>query len=102
MRWFSATSTKEKTGLAETSGSLTKDRRKSEILYLGRNNFMHLNRLWANWLESSFAAKYMETLVDAFIVRQQCFSVAKVANSTLHFIRKHRASKLWKVICQQW
>ena len=57
MRWFSATSTKEKTGLAETSGSLTKDRRKSEILYLGRNNFMHLNRLWANWLESILAEK---------------------------------------------
>lgn len=70
MRWFRGTSTGEKIGLAEAPGSLTKDKKKCEILHLGRNNSMHQNRLWANWLESSFAGKDVETLVDAFIIRQ--------------------------------
>lgn len=46
-------------------GNLVKfNKRKCEVLHLGRNNSMHQNMLGAAWLKNSFAERVLEVLVD--------------------------------------
>ncbi|KAK4827639.1 hypothetical protein QYF61_019849 [Mycteria americana] len=54
---------------------------KSEVLHMVGNNLMHQYRLGADWLESSFAEKDLEVLVDKkWNMSQQCAPVTKRAS----------------------
>ena len=55
---------------------------------------MHLDRLMINWLESSFAEKVIEVLVDTRLNRSQKYALgAKKVNSLLGCIRQSTASR---------
>ncbi|PKU46139.1 hypothetical protein llap_3551 [Limosa lapponica baueri] len=72
---------------------------KSKILHLGKNNHMHQYMLGADQLESSFAKKDPEVLVDTKLkMSQQLAPAAKAANSILGCIRRNAASRLREVI----
>ncbi|KFV80683.1 hypothetical protein N308_11091, partial [Struthio camelus australis] len=72
---------------------------KCRVLHLRRNNPMPQDRLGADLLKSSSAAKDLGVLVDNKLsMSQQCALVAKKANGILGCIRQSVASRWRKVI----
>ena len=71
------------------------NKRKCVAPYLGRNNLMHQYVLENNQLESSFAEKGLELLVDTKLnMWQQHALAAKKANGVLGCIRRSVAGRL--------
>ena len=69
------------------------------VLYLGRNNNMHLYRLRDNLLERSSVEKDLGVLQDnRLAMSQQYAPVAKKANGILGCIKKSVASRLRDVV----
>ncbi|GAB0209022.1 mitochondrial enolase superfamily member 1 [Grus japonensis] len=72
---------------------------KCQVLHLGRNNPRHQYMLGATQLESSFAEKDLEFVVETKLnMSQQCALTAKAANGILGCIRQSIASRLREVI----
>ena len=70
------------------------NRRKNEVLHLGKNNPRHKYTLGAEWLESSSAEKDLGVLLDnKLTISYQCALVSKKANSILYCIKKNVTSR---------
>ena len=68
---------------------------KCRVLYLERNNHIHLYRLGADLLERSSVEKGLGVVVDnRLAVSQACALVAKNVNGILQCIKKSMASRL--------
>jgi len=72
---------------------------KCRVLHLGRNNSMHLYRIEADLLESSYAERDLGVLVDdRLTMSQQHALIAKKASDILGCIKKSVASKSREVL----
>ena len=70
------------------------DKRKCQVLHLGRNNIMHQYMLGANQLESSSAEMDLGVLVHTKLIMSQKYALAaKAANGILGCIRQRVASR---------
>ena len=73
--------------------------KKCKVLHLERNNPMHPYMMGDNQLESRFAEKDLEVLVDTKMkMSQKCALVLKKANEVLGCIGRSVASRLREVM----
>jgi len=69
------------------------NKRRCQILHLGRKNARHQYTLGTKWMESTFEEKELWVLVNKMNVNQHCVPVAKAANSLLDCITKNIANQ---------